>query len=133
MREDPFLGERRSFSAMREDPFLGERRSFYRREKILLSPRENPFIRDRRSFFAMRAEPFPLRERFFVISVYYLARLITFYNVSSTATQTLISRQQQNASNPDNCVLEIPNSELRTPNSELTFLYPLTPDLPTTG
>jgi len=47
-------------------------------------------------------------------------------NVSSTATPTLIWSQQTYASNPHDCVIEIPNSDfsgtvLRTPNSELTL------------
>ncbi|MBO1348702.1 MAG: hypothetical protein EBE86_015540 [Hormoscilla sp. GUM202] len=42
-------------------------------------------------------------------------------NVSSTAAITLISRRVENASNPHDCVREIPNYELRTTNYELTF------------
>ncbi|MGK7899943.1 MAG: tRNA (5-methylaminomethyl-2-thiouridine)(34)-methyltransferase MnmD [Hormoscilla sp.] len=47
-------------------------------------------------------------------------------HVSSTDGKTLISHPVENASNPHDCVREIPNYELRTTNYELT-LPPLSP------
>ena len=44
-----------------------------------------------------------------------------FGDVSSTDAQTLISPRVENASNPHDCVRVFPNSELRTPNSELAL------------